>query len=59
MAGDLLDALEMDEILAQLLGSDHLRSGLEMLGPLANTRQVSLLRARGNGQQLQIIGKGF
>jgi len=59
LAGDFLDALEMDEVLAQLLGRDQVRSGLEILGPLANTGEVSLLGARSNRQELQIIGKGF
>jgi len=58
LAGDLLDALEVDEILAQLLGGDKLRSGVEMLGPLTNTGQVSLLSARGDGHELQILGEG-
>ena len=52
LAGDFLDALEMDEVLAQLLGRDQVWSGLEILGPLANTGEVSLLGARGNGQEL-------
>ena len=30
-----------------------------MRGPLANTGQVSLLGARGNGQELQILGEGI
>jgi len=59
LAGDFLDALEMDEILAQLLGADEVWSGVEMLGPLADTGQVSLLGSRGNGQELEILGKGF
>ena len=59
LAGDFLDALEMDEILAQLLGRDEVGGGVEMLGPLTNTGQVSLLGARGNGQELEILGKGF
>ena len=59
MAGDFLDALEMDEILAQLLGADQVGSGVEMPGPLADTGQVSLLGARGNGQKVQILGKGI
>ena len=59
LAGHFLDALEIDEILAQLLGTDQIWSGLEILGPLANTGQVSLLGARGYGQELQIFGEGF
>jgi len=59
LAGDFLDALEMDEVLAQLLGGDQVWSGLEIFGPLANAGEVSLLGARSNRQELQIIGKGF
>jgi len=59
LAGDFLDALEVDEVLAQLLGADQVRSGLEILGPLANTGEVSLLGSRGNRQELQIFGEGF
>ena len=56
MAGDFLDALEMDKILAQLLGRDQVRSGVEVLGPLADTGEISLLGARRNGHELQILG---
>lgn len=57
LAGDFLDALEMDEILAQLLRADEFRGEVEMLGPLADTGQVSLLGARGNGQELEVFGE--
>jgi hypothetical protein len=59
LAGDFLDALEMNEILAQLLDRDQVWSGPEIFGPLANTSEVSLLCARGNRQKLQIFGEGF
>ena len=59
LAGDFLDALEMDEVLAQLLGADELRRSVEMFGPLANTGEVGLLGARGNRQEFQILSKGF
>jgi hypothetical protein len=59
LAGDLLDALEVDEILAQLLGRDEVWRGVEMLGPLADTGQISLLGARGDGHELEILGEGF
>ena len=59
LAGNLLDALQIDEILAQLLGADQVWSDLEILSPLANTGQISLLSARGNGQELQILGERF
>jgi hypothetical protein len=58
LAGNFLDALEMDEILTQLLGRDHLWSALEMLSPLANTGQVSFLGSWGDRQKLQILGEG-
>jgi hypothetical protein len=57
LAGDFLDALEMDEILAQLLRADEFRGEVEMLGPLANTGQVCLLATRGNGQKLEVFGE--
>ena len=59
MAGNFLDALQMDEILAQLFGIDQVWSDLEILGPLADTGQVSLLGARGDGQELKVFGEGF
>jgi hypothetical protein len=59
LAGDLLDALEMNEILTQLLGRDQIWSAVEMFGPLANTGKVSLLGAGSDGQQFEILGKGF
>ena len=58
MAGNFLDALEMDEILAQLLGRDQLWRALEMLSPLANTGQVGLLGSRGDRQEFEILGEG-
>ena len=58
LAGDFLDTLQIDEILAQLLGADQLWGRLEILGPVANTGQVSFLGARGDGQKLQILGEG-
>ena len=59
LAGDFLLALEIDEILAQLLGADEFRCAVEILGPLANTREVRGLTARRNRQKLQVIGEGF
>ena len=58
LARDFLDTLQIDEILPQLLGADQVWSRLEILGPVANTGQVSFLGARGNGQKLQIFGEG-
>jgi len=59
LAGDFLLALEVDEILAQLLGADQFRCAVEILGPLANTGEVRRLAARCNRQKLQVIGESF
>jgi len=59
LAGDFLDALEMNEILTQLLGRNQIWSGIEILGPLANTGEVSLLGARRDWQEFEILSKGF
>ena len=54
LAGDLLIAVEEDEILAEFLG------GLVVVvGKLADTVPVGLLGAVADGQKLQIIGEGF
>ncbi len=59
LAGDFLFALEVDEILAQLLRADQFGCAVEILGPLANTGKVRGLATRRNGQKLQVIGEGF
>lgn len=59
LAGDLFMRLEMNAILANFLGGDQVgRFGVE-LTELANAGEVSLLRARADGQELEVIGEGF
>ena len=40
-------------------GRDEVWRDLEVFGPLANTGKVSLLGARGNGHELEILGEGI
>lgn len=57
LAGDFLDALEMDEILTELFRGDQVGGlGVE-LTQLTDTGEVSLLGARLDTEQLQVIGK--
>jgi hypothetical protein len=59
LAGDFLDGLEVDAVLAELLGGDPLgRFGIE-LTELAEAGVVSLSSARTDGLKRQIIGEGF
>jgi len=59
LAGDLLDGLEMDEVLAELLGGDLVGGNVEMLAELADAGEVSLFSAGTDGQELQILGEGI
>ena len=59
MAGDLFDALEMDEILAQLLRGDQFWSTLEILSQLTHTGQIGLVGTGTDRHELQIFGEGF
>lgn len=59
LAGDLLDDLEVDAVLAELLGGDEVWGfGME-LTELAEAGVVSLSSARTDGLKRQIIGEGF
>ncbi|MCK7511696.1 MAG: hypothetical protein MZV70_51720 [Desulfobacterales bacterium] len=59
LAGDLFDGLEMDAVLAELLGGDQFgRLGAE-LTELADAGRVSLFGAGLNGQELEVIGEGI
>jgi hypothetical protein len=58
LTGDLLDGLEMDEVLAELLGADLIGGGGEELTELADAGVVSLFGAGADGQQLQVLGEG-
>ena len=59
LAGDLLVGLEMDAVLAKLLGGDQLRRFDVMLAELTDTGQISLLGARAERLEREIIGKGI
>ena len=59
LAGDPLVRLEVDAILAELLGGDQLRRLDVMLTELTNTGQISLFGARAERQERQVVGKGI
>lgn len=59
LAGDLFVGLEMNAILADLFSRDQFGGFGVELAKLADTGVVSLFGAGADGQQLQIIGKGF
>jgi hypothetical protein len=59
LAGDLLVRLEMDAILAKLLGGDQLGRFDVMLTELTNTGQISFFGARAERQKRQVVGKGI
>ncbi len=59
LSGDLLDRLEMDAVLADLLGREQIGGLMVKLAELADTSVVGLFGARADGQKLEIIGEGF
>jgi len=59
LAGDFLDRLEMNEVLAQLLGRDLVGRGVEKFAELTDAGEVSLFRAEADGQKLQVLGEGI
>jgi hypothetical protein len=59
LAGDLFVGLEMDAILANLLGRDQLGRFAIELAELADTGVIGLFSARADGQEFEIIGEGF
>ena len=59
LAGDLFVALEMDAILADVLGAEQVGGFAIKLTELAEAGVVSLLGAGADGQELEIIGEGF
>jgi hypothetical protein len=59
LACDFLVGFEMNAILADLFSANQLRRFAMELAELADAGMVSLFGARADGQQLQIIGKGF
>ena len=59
LAGDVLMALEMDAVLANLLGADQLGRFAIELTELAEAGVIGLFGARADGQKFQVIGEGF
>jgi hypothetical protein len=59
LAGDLLDRLEMDEVLAQLLGGDQSGGLAEELAELADAGEVGLFGAGPDWQERQVLGEGI
>jgi hypothetical protein len=59
LAGDLLDGLQMDAVLAELLGGDEVGGFGIKLGELAQAGEIGLFGARADGLKGQIIGERF
>ena len=51
--------LEMDAVLAELLGGDQVGGFAVELAELAEAGVVGLFGAGADGQELQVIGEGF
>ena len=59
LAGDFLCGLEMDAVLAELLGRNQIgRFGVE-LTELAQAGEVGLFGAGADGEELEVIGEGI
>jgi hypothetical protein len=59
LPGDLLDGLEMNEVLAELLGADLIGRTVEVFAELSNAGVVGLFGAGTDGQELQVVGEGI
>ena len=59
LAGDLFVDLEMDAILADLLGGEQFRRFAVKLTELADAGVIGIFSARADGQEFEIIGEGF
>ena len=59
LAGDLLVGLEMDAILADVLGREQIGGFAVKLAELPDAGVIGLLGAWAHGQELQVIGEGF
>ena len=57
LAGDLLVALEMDAILADVLGAEQVGGLAVELAQLPDTGVVGLLGAGSHGQEFEVIGE--
>jgi hypothetical protein len=59
LPGDLLDGLEVNEVLAKLLGAELIGGTIEVLAQLADAGVVGLLGAGTDRQELQVVGEGI
>ena len=59
LPGDLLDGLEVDAVLAELLGRDQVRRFAEELTELADAGVVGLFGAGPDRQERQVFGEGI
>jgi hypothetical protein len=59
LAGDPLFRLEMEAILAEVLGRKQVGRLAVILADLPDAGVIGLLGARADGQQLQVIGEGI
>jgi hypothetical protein len=59
LTGDLLVGLEVDAVLADILGREQVGGFAVELAELAETGVIGLLGARADGQELQVIGERF
>ncbi len=59
LAGNFLMLFEMDAVLAEVFGREQVGGLVVMLTQLAKAGVVGLLGAGTDGQEFQIIGKGF
>jgi hypothetical protein len=57
LAGNLFDGLEMDAVLAELLGGDELGGFGTKLGELAEAGEIGLFGARGDGEEGEVVGE--
>jgi hypothetical protein len=57
LAGELFDGLEVEEVLAELLGTELLGRTLKMFAELADTGPVSLLGARLEREEAEVVGE--
>lgn len=59
LAGDLLDGLEMNAVLAELLDRDEIGGFGIKLTELAKTGEIGMLGARGDGEKSEVVGERF
>lgn len=59
LPGDLLVGLQMDAILANILGAELVGGFAVKLTELTDAGVISLFGAGADGQKLQVIGEGF